>query len=386
MYNDDLSSLSQQWDDTNGQSFPVGDNIMLLDNPGDPALNSVDNALGFGSIRYEYDYQQQFDRNWNSPAPNVNQYEFQNTMNLQEEVIIGNYVYKQVGDGIIVKISAYDATALDLVRKFGINASVDMEVYNENYGTSSNHLATRGVCDFTLRGKQLENSTIAKITWDMFDLNGANTVACGAFIKISFGDGTSDEIITKGSINHQYDVPSGTSKSFTIKSKIESSPGCTSCIGKTEEFIITISNLPPCFEGKNDERPIRWIDFRVTQAGVDRAASIGSVFKFRGVGGWFTNPKVWLNAKLEVQKSNGSWTSATSNTPITMEMFGKLKSNNCVANTPISESNSFTSCSSGELEKGDLPSKIGISVDLNETLNGRIKFGPIVYSKDYWNW
>jgi hypothetical protein len=386
-YNTALDDLSNQWDNTNGQPIPAGDDFLILDNPGDPAYNAVDYAFGLQSTRYDYAYNSQFDRNWNTSDPEVTDYYFQRVMNLNEEVQVGEYIYKQVEDGFIIKISAYDAAAINDVRQNGMKANVDMEVLDEGTGTVNTVLQTRGACTVKFKGSQVTNTTNAHFDWTMFDL----PTVCGGKVKLNFGDGTGDVFTTDGGITHAYDVPIGTSKSFKATLKVII-PGCASCTNATADWEVTINNSGPCHEGEYPDPKLKWIDFAAKQGGVNRNASIGATFEYRGRDGGFLGfayAKIWLKTRLEVQQSNGSWKTATPAVPIVIDVFGKIKSNNCLTPSILNKSESITSCE-GELllsaNGGILPSRFGISENINETLFGRVTFGPVVYSKDFWHW
>ena len=392
-YNTALDNLANSWDALNGQSIPAGDQFVLSDNPGNPAFNAVDYALLFNSTRYDYAYMREVSGTGSlvlQGEPEVRDNYLQRVMNLDEEVYIGGYIYKQLYDGIIAKIPANDYTALSLVRLYGATAPVlNMELLDEDNGglVSRSPVQLRGACNVQVTAKQVANSTNVIAKGSVF--NGGN--ACGGSIIYNFGDGTGDFRTNGGSFTHFYNVPFGTSKAFTIKITIDvaTGTGCSDCNGNTATTEVTVTNFGSCHDGENPEKP-HTIEFQGrTGGGTTVDAHIITKFGFRGKSALFARPKIWLNVCLEIF-TRGKWRSANPSGGVTMSTSRFLKTNNCADNSSADFSKS-TNSSSDELvvtsNSGHVPTQFGIiESDRNNSLWGKVTFGPLTYEKPFWEW
>ncbi len=398
-YNNSLNELSNQWDASNGVQIPQGDDFILTPNPGIPAYNAVDYALGFESTRFDYAYRslQNGSVDFASGEAEVTDPYFQRTMNLNQEVTIGEYVYKQLDDGVLAKIPSSDYAGLNLVREYGITAPVQMELLDEIDGNiiESSPLGTRGACDMIVLADQLGTSTDVKATTRLRVVNGP---ACGGIFRYNFGDGTSDKDITEGGFTHSYNVPPGTSKTFTITVKylggVPNTP-CAGCNGITSSVVIQVTNFGECHVKERHEKS-KTVEFSASSGANTFPARLRTNFGFRGkVQGSFittARPKIWLNYCFEIFK-NGSWCSSRAGAPIVLSTNGFLQTDECSFNRPTNFSQSSQS-SSNELLKTDntdngqnVPSIFGvIETNRNISLWGKIEFGPILHNRPFWEW
>lgn len=389
-YNTDLDALSSAWDASNGQPVAAGDDFALMLNPGNPAFNAVDYSLAFESCRYDYAYlAQQRLRSVSQSDEYVGDPYLQRVMNLDEEVIIGDYVIKQLEGGITAKIPVRDANSLNLIRQYGIGAPVrNVEFTNDETGEVmvSSLPPAAGICDVLLKATQEANSTNVNIVCTVTVINGSNITLCAADLILNFGDGTGDVTVQNSRFTHTYTVPVNTSKAFKIKVKVRPVSGCIECNNATSEVEIAVSNFPSCREGERHEK-IKNIDFQGISGGQTFPCTITGTFGFRGKRAFGAKPKIWLGTDLQIFKNN-KWNSARPAVPIVMSTSRVLKTNSCSAESAANFSMSTTS-SSAELLKtpGSVPSVFGVNeVDRNTSLWGKIVFGSVVFERPFWEW
>lgn len=389
-YSTALDGLSAAWDASNGQPIPSGDDFALMLNPGNPAFNAVDYALAFQSWRYDYAYLSQ-ERLSNGSQEYVSDPYFQRVMNLDEEVIIGDYIIKQLDGNITAKIPLWNTNALNLIRQYGIAAPVhDIEFTNDETGEVivQGPPPPSGTCDLKVKANKVANSTNVTVICSALVLNGTTATNCiGLDFIINFGDGTGDVTITNDRITHAYSVPANTSRTFKIKVKIGSGAGgCNDCLNVTSEVEVLVSNFPSCHEGEY-LRKIKNINFQGTSGGQTFPCTITSTFAFRGKRATFKDPKIWLGTDLQIFKNN-RWYSARPAVPIVMSTSRVLKSNSCTTDVPAVFSMTTTSsCAEMLKTPGDVPSVFGINeLDRNTSLWGKIVFGGVIFERPFWEW
>jgi hypothetical protein len=402
-YNLALDNLANSWDALNGVTVPSGSDFVLSVNPGNPAFNAVDQALNFGSARYDYSIRRELsgDRNFELPISEaqVSDPYLQRVMNINEEVQVGDFILKQLPNNVLAKVPAFDIEALENVRLLGVNTKTKVILLDGNTGevTTKGTLSTRGSCTFLAFANQLANSTTVKASSILKDMNGGG---CGGIFRYNFGDGTSEVNTTDGGLNHGYDVPLGTSKTFTIKvTYLAGTPGtsCAACNSITATVTVQVTNFGSCHFKEWSEQK-KFIDFNARNGSQDVPACITTKFGFRGqAAGSFIQtaaPKVWLNTYLEIFK-DGKWRSSTPGVPIVISTHGFVKTNDCSFDSPANFSKS-TMCSSDELLRTDsgslstneqVPSFFGIiETNRNISLWGRVAFGSVIYDKPFWEW
>ena len=391
LYNTGLDALSSAWDASNGQPVPAGDDFALMLNPGNPAFNAVDYSLAFESCRYDYAYlAQERLRSISQSDEYVGDPYLQRVMNLDEEVIIGDYLVKQLEGGISAKIPLWDGNSINLVRQYGIAAPVyGVEFTNDETGDVINQgVELRGaVCDVSLKAVKIPNSTNVTAIVNAAILDGARISICiGVDAIINFGDGTGDFTITNDRLTHTYSVPANTARPFKIKVRIAPVVGCSECLGKTNEIEVLVSNFPSCHEGENGEKK-KNIDFQGTSGGQTFPCTITSTFGFRGKKATFKKPKIWLGTDLQIFKNN-KWNSARPAVPIVISTSRSLKTNSCTTDAAANFTMSTTSSSAEMLKTpGDVPSIFGVNqIDRNVSLWGKIQFGGVVFERPFWEW
>lgn len=399
-YNQSLGTLSSAWDASNGVPIPAGNSFALTENPGNPALNAVDAALDFQSTYYDYAYRRELSGSRNlslsSGEPEVGDPYFQHVMNLNEEVEIGGSIFKQLENHTIAKIPVGDSDALNSVRILGAASSaVNLQLLDEDNGGAvpRSPVLPRGACSVTISGKEQKGmSTPTTVIYEFrYGAELSPAQQCGGDIKVEYGDGSYDE--DKGGFKvHAYQVNRGDTKTFKVKATFTGIGlgACATCIGESsKELPITITNNEPCNDRIMNERPEHYIGFQGSQGGNTVNCCITTRFGFRGEGNFWSKAKVWLNTTLEVQKSNGRWTSARPASPILLDVYKFLRTNNCGANLPVNFEEG-TLCSYFELIRttsNGIPSTFGVfQNDRNMSLWGKVRFGGLVYDKPYWEW
>ncbi|MCX6317758.1 MAG: hypothetical protein NTW29_10730 [Bacteroidetes bacterium] len=189
------------------------DSPFEIDHLGEESLNAFDAAMGFQSLRADYELKEFYHHDWaDTTAVFVDDEDYQWVLNQQREVKIGDKYYKYLSNNIIAVISNNNVYALQLVRDFDMLAlNPDIQYFNENTYRFENPdivqgpSGTNGCADFVMVG-MVNNLTPLNSTANEWDvelktslnysrlplLTGYNFSSIIAAYTVDWGDGTSE--------------------------------------------------------------------------------------------------------------------------------------------------------------------------------------------------
>ncbi len=324
-YNQDLNILSNQWDVTNGLNS--SSEFIIVEEFGDPALNAVDDLFAHESLRLEYE---QALLDVSTPSNYVNDPYLQRNMNQNEEVEIGNYIYKYLGENVMARIILNDINSLNSLRNYPeISNLSNVDYLNFDTGIEFPRdvvVQPRGACNLNVLIKPVIGTTQVDVDPALFTSAG---IFCGASYKYNFGDGTGD-IVSTNKIRHFFNLNGAISKEFNIT--IVATPICSDCGTTPIPFSrkIVVSNAEPCDEGSrkvtNKTSP------NIVYLGTDNnnhTLRFVSELGVRGKQALFASPKIWSKTELQIL-NNGKWKSVIARNSLTTGVSGATYVNSCV--------------------------------------------------------
>ena len=128
------------------RSFSIENDVDSEDTPqeiyhlGEESLNALDSALGFKSLRSQYELNEFKDYDWvDNTDLYVDDEDYQMVLNRNHEVKIGNKYFKAISNNIIAVVNNGNIVALEQLRIYDIfTNNADIQFFNEETGEYEN--------------------------------------------------------------------------------------------------------------------------------------------------------------------------------------------------------------------------------------------------------
>jgi hypothetical protein len=335
------------------------------ENIGNDALNAVEFAIGFQSLRRHYDLLADNDsENWRNGIDYIADPELQSVFSAAQNIMVESEIYHFLNEGLIAIVHNQDLSALANVEQNGISTiSANLDFYDENADEYIEGDLYQGppppggplgcALDITTLRKTQPSSNDPRtinIERKVFELSRLDTAVVCTLIRtvVKWGDGSESEISAgSSSVNHTYifdpAMLTEAGKPYVITVEATLLGGCGGCTGGTKatRTLNIIVRVPPaaCFvNGSVDTSK----QFYLTIDGVPRIYKIDLEHGQRGEQGGifsgFASPKVWSKARFSRYK-NGRFSSFCPSQSLGTITRGSGYTNDCISPIPFAPSN-----------------------------------------------
>jgi hypothetical protein len=211
-----LDSVKAGWDGTNDPELLGSYAEKSL--AGDPAMNAVENALGFTSLRRSCERGFYDDNAYESKLPvQVTMPDLKAILNTQYELAVGDTIYKFVKTGIVAKIANNNLAALNKLRQAPVGVGVydaDIRYYNVETGddiTGVYNVVSPSGCTMLMGGTNTQNVNgdyrEVKLDYIAGAQDNGQPQVCLIEYTVDWGDGYTNTNLT-GTFSHTYNYNS----------------------------------------------------------------------------------------------------------------------------------------------------------------------------------
>ncbi len=340
-----LDTAISNWDtnaDPELEGLPSEKNLA-----GDPTKNAFDSAMGFKSLRKNYEMAYYDDPSFQANlSVKIDEEDTRTVLNENNEVQIGTTIYKFMGTNIIAEIVNEDYTTLQFLRDHPglINNSPNLTLKDITTGLKLPQSdIVFGTCVITVvyAIQKNINGDFRQIQLRMIPVatpeNGP-AAFCGYYYYVKWGDGfETSPFNLVPTVNHTYNASPapGQCQSYNMSIKVTAitcnNTDCNNKVGTANPTVAICNAVPGC--GKNTSSVPSQPNY-FTYGGINYRI-IGEVGAQHATSIWPRRNMIYSRTFWQKQNSNGNWYPTKNRKAwLTARVYGPVFLNDCSTTSP----------------------------------------------------